>query len=84
MGPKLGQVGAKLDQVGTKLAQDGAKLGQVGTKMGHFGAKLGPCWTRWSKMEVKRVKVGDQDRNWKKMILWNVLSERGTRIDPQV
>ena len=82
LGPKLRQVGTKLGQVRAEVGQEGANLGQVGTKMGQVGAKLGPSLTRWSKMEVKRAKIGQHDRQWKKNFV-KTQSERGTGVDPQ-
>ena len=35
-----------------------AKLGQVGAKMRQVGAKCGPRWGRWTKVDVKKDKIG--------------------------
>ena len=75
VGSKLGQVGAKLGQVGPSWGQVGSKLDQVGAKLGHVGAMLGQDFDemvknrgqegqdrpRWSKMELKRAKIGQHD-----------------------
>ena len=37
LGPKLGQVGTKLDQVGAKVGQVGAKMDQIEAKSGQVG-----------------------------------------------
>ena len=59
---KLSQVGAKLGQVGAKLDQVGGKRGRIWDMMVENGGEDGQDRPRWSKMELKRAKIGQHDR----------------------
>ena len=50
------QVEAKLEQVEAKLGQ---KFNQVRTKLVPSWCQVESSWTGWSKMEVRRAKMGE-------------------------
>ena len=72
---KLAKFGARWDQIVAKLGPSWDKLGQVGAKLGQVGGKRGRILDRmvehggqdgqdrprWSKMELKRAKIGQHD-----------------------
>ena len=96
LAPKLGQIGTRWDQIAAKLGpswamlyQVGAKLGQVGGKRGRIldimvenGGEDGQDRPRWSKMEFKRAKIGQHDRQFKKQLFKN-FSGRAVGTDPR-